>query len=108
MKILLDECVPWPLAKLLEGHVCSNPYKQGWSSLKNGELLRLAEAEFDIFVTSDQNLRYQQNLSGRSIDILELSSNDWRAIHAYTSHMISAKNQYFRADGGQPFYILSI
>ena len=58
VKILLDECVPWPLAKLLEGHVCSNPYKQGWSSLKNGELLRLAEAEFDVFVTSDQNLRY--------------------------------------------------
>jgi hypothetical protein len=82
VKILLDECVPWPLAKLLDGHVCSNPYKQGWSSLKNGELLRLAEVEFDIFVTSDQNLRYQQNLSGRRIAILELSTNDWHAIHA--------------------------
>jgi len=71
VRILLDEC---SLAKLLEGHICSNPYKQWWSSLKNGELLRLAEAEFDIFVTSDQNLRYQQNLSGRSIAILELST----------------------------------
>ena len=82
MRVLLDECVPWPLARLLESHVCSNPYKQGWSSLKNGELLRLAEAEFDIFVTSDQNLRYQQNLSNRRIAILELSTNDWHAIHA--------------------------
>ena len=92
MKILLDECVPWPLAKLLEGHVCSNPYKQRWSSLKNGELLRLAEAEFDIFVTSDQNLRYQQNLSGRRIAILELSTNDWHAIQADVERIKIALN----------------
>ena len=92
VKILLDECVPWPLAKLLEGHVCSNPYKQGWSSLKNGELLRLAEAEFDIFVTSDQNLRYQQNLSGRSIAILELSTNDWHAIYADVENIKTTVN----------------
>ena len=82
MKVLLDECVPWPLAKLLVGHNCTSPHKRGWGGVKNGELLKLAESEFDLFITSDQNLRYQQNLSGRKIAILELSSNDWHSIRS--------------------------
>ena len=80
MNVLLDECVPWPLAKLLVGHNCTSPQKRGWGGVKNGELLKLAESEFDLFITSDQNLRYQQNLSDRKIAILELSSNDWHSI----------------------------
>lgn len=80
MKILLDECVPWPMRKLLVGHECTNPFKCGWNGVKNGELLKLAEPEFDLFITSDQNLRYQQNLDGRHIAILELSTNDLRRI----------------------------
>jgi predicted nuclease of predicted toxin-antitoxin system len=76
MKILLDECVPWPMHKLLIGHVCSTVQDQGWGGIKNGELLRRAEEEFDLFITSDQNIRYQQNLAGRRIAILELSTND--------------------------------
>jgi hypothetical protein len=51
-----------------------------WAGITNGELLKLAEVEFDLFITSDQNLRYQQNLAGRKIAILELSTNDWRCI----------------------------
>jgi hypothetical protein len=51
------------------------PFK-GWGGIKNGELLQRAENEFDLFITSDQNIRYQQNLSGRRIAILELSTND--------------------------------
>jgi len=74
--------VPWPLARLLVGHACSSPHKLGWDGIKNGELLKLAEADFDLFITSDQNLRYQQNLYGRKIAILELSSNDWHSIRA--------------------------
>ena len=50
--------------------------------IKNGDLLKLAEAEFDLFITSDQNLRYQQNLMGRKIAILELSTNDWNSIQS--------------------------
>ena len=76
MKILLDECVPWPLHKLLSGHSCSTVQSQGWGGIKNGELLQHAEGEFDLFITSDQNIRYQQNLTGRRIAILELSTND--------------------------------
>lgn len=82
MKILLDECVPWPMHQLLAGHDCTTAQKRGWGGIKNGELLRLAESEFDLFITSDQNIRYQQNLAGRRIAILELSTNDLRRIQA--------------------------
>jgi hypothetical protein len=62
--------------------VCSSPQKCGWGGIKNGDLLKLAEAEFDLFITSDQNLRYQQKLMGRKIAILELSTNDWNSIQS--------------------------
>ncbi len=54
----------------------------GWSGTRNGDLLQRAEAEFDLFITSDQNVRYQQNLAGRRIAILELSTNDLHRIQA--------------------------
>ncbi|MDB6025966.1 MAG: hypothetical protein JWM68_2189 [Verrucomicrobiales bacterium] len=82
MKILLDECVPWPMHKLLPGHDCMTAQQRGWGGIKNGELLKSAEGEFGLFITSDQNLRYQQNLTGRSISILELSTNKLRRIEA--------------------------
>jgi hypothetical protein len=82
MTILLDECVPWPMHKLLIGHTCTTAQQRGWAGIKNGDLLRLAESEFDLFITSDQNLRYQQSLTGRAIPVLELSTNDLRRILA--------------------------
>ena len=69
MRILLDECVPWPMHRLLTGHACSTVQDLGWGGIKNGDLLQRAEGEFDLFITSDQNLRYQQNLTGRRIAI---------------------------------------
>jgi hypothetical protein len=74
VKILLDECVPWPMHGLITGHSCTSVQGQGWSGRRNGDLLQRAEAEFDLFITSDQNIRYQQNLTGRLISILELSN----------------------------------
>ena len=75
MKILLDESVP-RLLKLRLPHLdISTVQELGWAGVRNGELLRRAEEQFDIFVTADQNLRYQQNLSGRTIAILVLPSN---------------------------------
>ena len=85
MKILLDECVPWPMHKILRGHSCSTVQGQGWGGIKNGDLLKRAEGEFDLFITSDQNIRYQQNLTGRRIAILELSTNDISRIEAASS-----------------------
>ena len=82
MRILLDECVPWPMHRLLTGHSCTSVQGLGWSGIRNGDLLQKAEGEFDLFITSDQNIRYQQNLAGRLISILELSTNDLRRIQA--------------------------
>ncbi|HEX3355868.1 MAG TPA: DUF5615 family PIN-like protein [Tepidisphaeraceae bacterium] len=82
MKILLDECVPWPIHKVLGGHEVSSVQISGWGGIKNGELLKLAENQFDLFITSDQNIRYQQNLQGRRIAILVLSTNKLKPIMA--------------------------
>jgi hypothetical protein len=82
MRILLDECVPWPMHRLLTEHECHTPQQEGWSGIKNGQLLSLAEQTFDLFITSDQNLQYQQSLRGRRIAILELSTNKLRRILA--------------------------
>jgi hypothetical protein len=68
--------------KLLSSHACSTVQELGWGGIKNGDLLQRAEGEFDLFITSDQNLRYQQNLTGRRIAILELSTNDISRIQA--------------------------
>ncbi len=68
--------------KLLDGHESTTAQQRGWGGVENGELLRLAESEFDLFITSDQNVRYQQNLSNRRIAILELSTNDLHRINA--------------------------
>jgi len=85
MKILLDECVPWPMHRLLTKHTCTSVQAQGWSGIRNGDLLQRAEGKFDLFITSDQNIRYQHNLAGRVIAILELSTNDLRRIQAAAS-----------------------
>jgi hypothetical protein len=75
VKILLDESVP-RLLKLRLPHLdISTVQEIDWAGLRNGELLRRAKEHFDVFVTADQNLRYQQNLSGRTIAILALPSN---------------------------------
>ena len=79
-RILLDECVPKPLAALIENADVVTTQEMGWDSKRNGELLRLAETEFDVFLTSDQNIRYQQNLSSRIIAIVILPSNRWPQI----------------------------
>ena len=76
--------------KLLVGHDCTTVQKRGWGGIKNGDLLRLAEAEFDLFITSDQNIRYQQNLAGGRIPILELSTNDLRRIRAAAAQIQAA------------------
>jgi hypothetical protein len=64
VRILLDQGTPAPLRHELTGHGVSTAYEKGWAALKNGELLKAAEAEFEALVTTDKNLRYQQNLAG--------------------------------------------
>jgi rRNA-processing protein FCF1 len=78
MRILLDECVPRPLKRELADYEIQTVVEMGWSGTKNGELLRLMNQEgFTILLTSDQNLRYQQNLeqAGVAIVVLVARSN---------------------------------
>jgi predicted nuclease of predicted toxin-antitoxin system len=58
MRILFDECVPWPMRNLLRNHVCTTVQAQGWSGVRNSELLKRAEADFDLLITADQNIVY--------------------------------------------------
>lgn len=75
MKILLDECTPHVLKRLLTGFEIKTVQDQGWSGITNGKLVRLTEAQFDVLITSDQNLRYQQNLAKRRLAIIQLPTN---------------------------------
>lgn len=67
MRILFDQGTPAPLKDHLPGHSVETAYEKGWSALRNGELLAKAEAEFEVLVTTDRNLRHQQNLAGQRI-----------------------------------------
>lgn len=72
VKILFDQGTPAPLRRSLKQHTVATAYELGWTDLDNGRLLAAAESEFDALVTTDKNLRYQQNLAGRRLAILVL------------------------------------
>jgi len=77
MKILFDQGTPAPLRKTLTAHSVSTAFERGWAEVENGDLLAAAEKEFDAFVTTDKNLRYEQDLSGRQLAILVLPTTSW-------------------------------
>ncbi len=72
MKVLLDECIDQRFAKELPDHSVETVPGMGWGGLKNGEILKLAEKEFDVFITVDRNLSFQQNLPLFNITVLVL------------------------------------
>jgi hypothetical protein len=81
MKLLFDQGAP---RRYLLNHIAETAYEKGWNDISNGELLKLAEAEdFDALITTDQNLRYQQNLSGRKIAIAVLLTTSWPRIRKH-------------------------
>jgi hypothetical protein len=82
MRVLLDECVPRKLRRELSEHEVHTVTERGWSGIENGELLLLAEVEFDVFFTVDQNLKYQQNLASFNIGLIFLvaRSNGLKAL----------------------------
>jgi hypothetical protein len=90
MKILVDECVPRQIIRFFPEHDIRTVPEIGWSGIKNGDLILQAEKEFDIFITSDQNIRYQQNLKNRKIAIIELSTNERDVILSSGDKIISA------------------
>ena len=78
MKLLLDECIDRRLAKDLGEHDVRTVPQMGWAGIKNGALLTLAEAEFDVFITVDRNLSFQQNLPKFNIAVLVLHATSNR------------------------------
>ena len=89
MRILLDQGVPAPLRRALPGHVVETAHERGWSDIENGAVLAAAEAEFDVFITTDQSLRYQQNLTGRRLAILVLPTTAWATIQAHVGDVVA-------------------
>jgi hypothetical protein len=81
VRILFDQGTPVPLRRSLNGHIVATAYELGWSTVTNGDLIRLAEQEgYELLITTDNNLRYQQNLRSRSIAILVLTTTSWPRI----------------------------
>jgi hypothetical protein len=74
LRALLDESLPRRLARAFEGIEVETVFDRGWQGLKNGVLLGKAASEFDVFITADQNLRYQQNLAGFEIGVVVLAA----------------------------------
>ena len=91
MRVLFDQGTPLPLRRLLQHHEVQTAYECGWSQLKNGELLDSAERKgFDLLVTTDMHLRYQQNLDSRRIGIVVLRTTSWPRIEAAAAAVVSA------------------
>ena len=90
MRVLFDQGTPAPLRHALAPHEVSTAFELGWSNLENGDLLREAEGRFEVFVTTDRNLRYQQNLGGRQLAVLVLPTTNWLEIQRHQSEVVVA------------------
>jgi len=91
VKVLLDENLDHRLRNNLGAHEVFTASYKGWDGLKNGELLRVAEADgFDLLVTGDQTLSQEQNLTGRRLAIVALSSIEWRLLQHHLPKIIAA------------------
>ena len=90
MRILFDESVPFPLRLHLQGHEVETVQQLGWSGLNDGALLVHARKRFDLFITADRNLRYQQNLSGLELAILVLPSPSWPRLQCEVERICEA------------------
>jgi hypothetical protein len=93
MLVLFDHGTPRDIARSLQGHIVKEARTQGWDTLSNGELLTLAEkAGFDVLLTTDKNLHFQQNLTGRRIAVVVLGKGRWRLIEPKLAEIAAAVN----------------
>ena len=91
MNILFDQGTPVPLRGALAGHTVETAYQRGWAALSNGALLSAAEeASFDLLLTTDQSLRYQQDLSNHKLAILVLPTTAWPRIQERSAEIAAA------------------
>jgi hypothetical protein len=93
MRILFDQATPRPLRPYLAGHTVRTAAEEGWDRLRNGDLLSAAEnAGFDLLLTTDRNMQYQQNIAGRKISVLILSRQQWPQVRPHVQLVIDAVN----------------
>ena len=93
MKILFDQATPVPIRPYLKGHLVRTVAQQGWDRLCNGDLLNAAEAgAFDLLLTTDRNMGYQQNLTGRKIAIVVLDRQQWPELRPHIQLVVDAVN----------------
>jgi hypothetical protein len=91
MKVLFDHGTPLPLSAFLGDHTVETAKSKGWDTLDNGDLLDAAEAAgFDVLVTSDKNIRHQQNLTGRIIAIIVLGNPQWPVLRLHAERVVAA------------------
>jgi len=93
MLILFDNGIPAPLRHALKGHVVVEAIDRGWDRLLNCELIATAEAAgFEVLLTTDKNMRYQQNLKGRKIAFVVIGNQQWPVLHRYVERVVAAVN----------------
>lgn len=93
MSILFDHGTPSGIAGALVGQVVTEAIDRGWDQISNGDLLTLAEdAGFEVLLTTDKNLRYQQNLSNRKISVIVLGNSTWRFVRPHLDRILSGVN----------------
>ena len=93
MRIIFDQATPLPIRPHLERHTVRTAAQQGWDKFKNGELLTAAEeAGFDLLLTTDKNMRYQQNLQSRKIAVVVLGQQQWPLLRPQIQLVVDAVN----------------
>jgi hypothetical protein len=93
MRVLFDQATPVPIRPYLKGHEVRTTAQQGWDRLKNGELLAAAEKDgFDVLLTTDRNMRYQQNLGGRKLAVVVLGLQQWPGLRPHVRLVVEAVN----------------
>jgi len=91
LKVLLDQNAPRGLRQVLTGHDVRTALQMGWDELENGDLIEAAERDgFDVMVTADQNIKYQQRLSHRRIALIVLETNKWPVVRASLGRVMHA------------------
>jgi hypothetical protein len=90
MRLLFDQGTPAPLRHSLIGHEIVTAFEAGWSEISNGDLLGRAEKDFDVLVTTDKQLQYQQNLEARKLAILVLPFASWIKLRTHTEKIANA------------------
>jgi hypothetical protein len=89
MRIVFDQGTPVPLRGALSGHTVSTAFELGWSELTNGDLLKEAETQYDLLITTDQNLHYQQDLADKRLAVLVLPTTSWPEIRRHLSEIVA-------------------